>query len=559
MKKLRCLIIGLDGATFDLIGPWIEDGSLRTLKRLMEEGAYGVLRTEFPPITACAWSSFLTGKNPGKHGIYDFLYREEGKYTSRPNNRLTRRAFDFWQIFNQYGFSTGLINVPMTYPPGEIKGYMITGIMTPRSHNLDRVNYTYPETLKFEIEEKVGKYSIHPRVAYRKGKAKELYEDLLRDLKVKSKTIQYLLDKYPTDLNMFVIGGTDRIIHELYHFIDPNHPYYNRREARKNEHFIKDYFIKVDEELGLIINKFCSKDTLIIVMSDHGMGPLYKWIHLNVWLLKEGYLKLKKSFLTRIRKMLFDIGFTPSNIYRVLLYLGFSKSNISFEQRDKLISYFFLSWDDIDWKRTQAYSRGHVGQIFINKRGREPQGIVGEEKFCSLKREIEEKLLQLQDKNKCMVEKILDPDQIYKGPYRDLSADIIFMPWKLEYFALGTSAFVSNKPVELCFGSTGNHRMEGIFIIKGEGIKKNFKIQEARIVDVVVNLLFYYNLPIDKDMDGVVLEDIYESEFLQSKKPIYQSFNFRSSEGELSNSKYDYSDEEVNSVKKALKDLGYFG
>ncbi|GAI26760.1 unnamed protein product, partial [marine sediment metagenome] len=288
----------------------------------------------------------------GKHSIYDFLYREENKYTTAPNNRLTRKAVDFWEIFNISGLSTGLINIPMTYPPAQVNGYMITGIMTPRAEPIEKVDYSYPKSLKYEIKDKVGKYIIHPKVQYRKGRVKEVYDDLLDDLYIKSKTIQYLMEKYPTDLTMFVIGGTDKILHDLYHLLDSNHFRYDVEEAKRDKHFVLDYYKKVDQELGAIINKFCNDDTLIVIMSDHGNGPIYKWIYLNNWLLKEGYLTLKKTPLTLIKRILFSVGITPGNIYKILLKFGFSKSKTSFELRDELISRFFLSWEDIDWKHT---------------------------------------------------------------------------------------------------------------------------------------------------------------------------------------------------------------
>lgn len=554
-KRLKTLIIGLDGATFDIIRPLVEEGSLPVLAKLIAEGSSGELETVFPPITATAWSSFFTGKNPGKHGIYDFLYRSPNQYSSSPNNRLTRKAADFWNFFNQQGFSVGIVNAPMTYPPESIDGYMITGIMTPRAKNIWKLNFTAPESLKEELKKAVGTYMIYPKIAYRKDKAKAVYEELLSDLRMKSKTVQFLLQEHTTDIAMFVIGGTDKILHDLYHLLDSNHPYYDPQEAIRDRHFIKDYFIQVDRELGVIIDGFCDEQTLIVVMSDHGMGPLYKWVHLNAWLLKEGYLQLKNNLLTNLKKFFFDMGITPSAIYQFLLKLGFSKSRVSFEARDKLITKLFLSWDDIDWKRSRAYSRGHVGQIFINKKGREPQGIVSQEDYGALKAEIEAKLLSLQDGGVKLVEKILDAQKIYWGPYREQAPDIVFMPKALEYMALGTSAFISNKVAELCFGCTGNHRMNGIIIMKGKGLRKGYQIKGARIIDIVPNLLFYYNLPLEKEMDGGVLADIYDSDFFQSRSIKYSDYQ-KDTACEVDTA---YSQEEAESVKKALKDLGYFG
>lgn len=554
---LKTLIIGLDGATFDLIGPWIKRGYLPTLAKLMKEGSWGELETVFPPITPAAWSSFLTGKNPGKHGIYDFLYREKGKYTTAPNNRLTRKATDFWKIFNKYGFSTGLINIPMTYPPAKLKGYMITGIMTPRTEIFEKVNYTYPDSLKGEIKNNVGEYIIHPKIPYRKGKVYQVYKELIEDLEIKSKTIQYLFGKYPTDIAMFVIGGTDKIQHDLYHLIDPNHHRYDEAEAKKDSHFILDYYKRVDNKIKIVTENFCDENTLVVVMSDHGMGPIYKWIYLNNWLMKNGYLSLKRTPITLIKKFLFILGFTPSNIYRLLLRFGFSKAKISFQAREKFISKLFLSWKDIDWMHTHAYSRGHIGQMFINKIRREPEGIVSDKEYSNLKEEIESKLSSLTDSSGVkVVEKILDRNKVYSGLYKEESADILFMPYHLEYMALGTSAFTSNKIIELSFGNTGDHRMNGIFIIKGKGIKKNYRIKNATIVDIVPNLLFWHNLPIDKEMDGKILKDIYEDKFFSSKKITFTNKLIKRKQKTTEEA---YPEEESESIKKALKDLGYLG
>jgi predicted AlkP superfamily phosphohydrolase/phosphomutase len=556
VAKLKTLIIGLDGATFDLILPWVRQGHLPGLESFMKQGAWGELQTVFPPITAAAWSSFITAKNPGKHGIYDFLYREPGKYTTAPNNRLTRNTIDFWEIFNQNGLSTGLVNIPMTYPPAKVDGYMLTGIMTPRSADLEHVDYTFPKTLKHEIKEKVGNYSIHPKVPYQKNKAGEVYDHLLTDLDIKIRTIRYLLETKPTELMMFVIGGTDKIQHDLFHLLDPHHPRHDKEEAARDGHLVLDYFKKVDMEVAKLAADFCSSDTLLVVMSDHGFGPIYKWIFLNNWLLRHGYLKLKKHPLTLIKRLLFKTGVTPGNIYKVLMKFGFSKSNVSFEKRDRWITRFFLSWNDIDWLRTRAYSQGHVGQVYINKQGREPSGIVSGREYRAVKKDIENKLLEFYDGDINVVEKVLDREEIYRGPFKDRGPDILFIPHRLEYMALGTSGFISNRVLEPAFGNSGNHRMNGIFIMSGKGIKNDLNVTNARIEDVVPNILFYNNLAVDEDMDGRVLEEIYEPAFFKSKSVEYMRYETKSAARGRDGS---YSEEEAETVKEALRGLGYLG
>ncbi len=553
---LKTFIIGLDGATFDLLTPWIKQGQMPTLAKLMRDGISGELQTVFPPLTPAAWSSFLTGKNPGKHGVYDFFYREEKRYTGAPHNRTTRRSPDFWEILNDYGLKVGLINVPMTYPPTKIDGYMLTGLMTPRTASADDVNYVYPESLKSEIKSAVGTYMIHPKVSYRKGKAKMVYDALIDDLCCKCRTVHYLIEKHPTDVTMCVINGTDKILHDLYHLIDPSHFRHDRDEAERDAHLIVDYYRCVDRELGILIGRFCNDDTLILIISDHGNGPLYKWMHVNNWLMAEGYLTLKKDIVTRVKYTLFRMGYTPANVYKILLQMGFSKAKISVGARDRLISRFFLSWDDIDWKKTRAYSRGHTGQIFINRVGREPNGIVSDEEYPSLKKEIEGKLRAFYDNDGTrLVDRILQKDEVYNGPYTEKAADILFMPYRMECQALGVSGFISNRIIEPSFGNTADHRMNGIFIMKGKHIRKGEKIKGARIVDIIPNLLFYHSLPIDEDMDGSIIKPLYEPRFFASQVLRYASVMRRKEE----KAEAVYSDNEEIKIKKTLENLGYFG
>ena len=553
---MRCLIIGLDGADFDLIRPWIEGSSLPFLNGLVQNGCRGRLKTVFPPITAPAWSSFLTGKNPGKHGIYDFLYEEKRLHTSRPNSRLTRKVEDFYHILNRHGISTGLINVPMTYPPGPVDGYMITGIMTPRGRAARKVRYTYPEALQEELLKEVGSYTIHPRGAYRKGNARMIYDELIGDLRIKARAVYHLFQNRPTDLAMLVIGGTDKIQHDLYHLIDENHPLYDPKEAREDGHLIKDYFIQVDREIGRIVEKFCDDETLIIVMSDHGMGPLHKWILLNVWLLREGYLVLKKDPLVRIRKILFDSGITPVNIYKLLLRLGFSKAGVSYERRDRIINRYFLSWKDVDWEKTRAYSWGQVGQIFLNRR-KGAAGPDGKNDYVGLREEISSKLVKLKDGDSTLFNRVLPASGYYLGPSAGEGADLIVEPGSYKYIGLGTSAFLSNKFLERCFGSMSSHRMEGIFMARGPGIRKNREISGASIMDVVPTLLFHLGIPIDPDMDGRVIEDLYENGFSASRKPAFRKKEDVTPMDERETGDV-YTDSESELVKKRLRDLGYF-
>ncbi|MDD5434947.1 MAG: alkaline phosphatase family protein, partial [Nitrospira sp.] len=147
-NKPKIFIIGIDGGTFDLIKPWVSEGLLPAFSSLMKEGYWGTLNSTIPPITAPAWTSFMTGKNPGKHGLYHFIEPEPGRYEMRYTNALSRRAKTLWSIFNEMGLSTGVFNVPMTYPPEKLNGYCISGMDAPEESS----KIFYPESIYEELK-----------------------------------------------------------------------------------------------------------------------------------------------------------------------------------------------------------------------------------------------------------------------------------------------------------------------------------------------------------------------------------------------------------------------
>ena len=156
MRKV--LVIGLDGATFDLLAPWIERGRLPTLARLIEEGVSGTLESTSPPISSAAWASFATGKNPGKHGIVDFVHPEENGYRVTIVNSKKRGSKALWNLISEAGGQVGVVGVPVTYPPEEVNGFMISGFLAPSSKS----DYTYPPSLRQELGEKLGAFNSCP-------------------------------------------------------------------------------------------------------------------------------------------------------------------------------------------------------------------------------------------------------------------------------------------------------------------------------------------------------------------------------------------------------------
>jgi len=370
----KALVVGLDGACFDLLAPWIDEGHLPVLDSMMKSGAHGVLESALPPITPVCWTTFMTGKNPGKHGVFEFLMRTRAG-DEVPVDSSRRHGSAIWDVLARAGRRSIVLNVPVTYPPAKLEGLMVSGFLTPRGKR----DFTYPAGLLQEIEDRFGPYRLYLNEAYAPGNVDAILRELEESLDYKCRVARYLMEKHPWDLCVIHILGTDRIQHELMHIIDPAHPNRRAGEAAYRRRIL-DYFKRVDGEVGALMET-AGPETTTFVMSDHGSGPIYKFMHFNVWLLGQGYVALKPRALTRLKRALFEIGVTPETAYKAAsrFKMGGGRVAVDLERRSCMIralNRFFLSADDIDWSRTTAYSKGNYGQIFVNLKGREPRGVV---------------------------------------------------------------------------------------------------------------------------------------------------------------------------------------
>ncbi|MFL7838433.1 MAG: alkaline phosphatase family protein [Candidatus Promineifilaceae bacterium] len=512
----KTIVIGLDGATFDLIKPWAAEAYLPNLNKIMQEGAHGDLGSTLPPMTAPAWTAFATGCNPGKHRLYDWIAREPDSYRFTPVTALDGKAPTIYSLLSQYGRKVVALNIPMTYPPTPVNGVMVSGMPTPSTD----VRFTYPEQTYQEILDAVGDYILYPDPgeAYSDSGIDSFLEKLYRSADLRMQTFAYLREREDPDFAMMVFNGTDTISHALWKFMDPAHPLHDPTKAEKYGNAIRDYYQYVDSLLGGVINSL-DQNTTLMVMSDHGFGPFHKFIHVNNWLIREGFMSIKSGAISRIKKASFQAGFTPMNVYNTLMQLGFGrlKREVVRGQGQDMLKTLFLSFEDVDWSRTEAYSLGNVGQIYINLAGREPSGCVqpGEE-YEQTRSRIMERLLELRDPDtgENVVEAVYRREDIYAGDYLDKAPDIVFMPTRLEYFGFGEYEFGSHKIIEAMErGISGTHRMNGIFLAYGAHVKPGTEVAGASLVDLAPTILHLMSASIPEQMDGRILEEAISPDF----------------------------------------------
>ncbi len=556
----KVLFIGLDGATFDVLDPLMEAGIMPRLQRFIGEGVRGLLETTIPPITPTAWVSWMTGKNPGKHGVFEFLLRRKGSgaMPDQPVSAHSRDGLAFWDILGRMGKQAIVTNVPCTYPPIPLNGVMISDFLTPRG----RRDFAFPAGLIDEIESKFGPYQLYITEVYAKGKVNAILNQLFDELDYKTKVNRYLMNEYGWDVFATHYWGTDRFQHELWHLLDESHPFFDKKEHDANIGRINEYWNTVDSTVGGLLDEVGESAT-VYLGSDHGFGPIKKFLCFNVWLIEQGLLVLKRDAMTRFKRALFRIGLTPDLAYRSAMKLGLAHLRLSVGVTNrstlmKLGNLLMLSLEDVDWTRTAAYSKGNYGQVFINLRGREANGIVEPGAECEkVIGQVIEKLKALKDPE--TGERLIGPvwrrEDLYTGPHSPESPDVQFLPSDMTHKPLGTLDLTSNKFITPVYGNSGDHRMHGIMLGRGPDIRRGVDVEGARIIDYAPTILHTFGVEVPSDMDGRVLEEIFTEDFM-IRNPVRISDALSGADSEKVGS---ITDEESEEIRERLRGWGYLG
>lgn len=557
----KILIIGLDGATFTLLKPLMDQGLMPTLKNIMEKGVSGELRSTIPPITGPAWSSFMTGLNPGEHGIYDFLIRDEKTGNDIPINARLRHGKAFWEYLSAAGKKVIVLNVPVTYPPTPVNGVMVSDFLTPSGKR----DFIYPPELVDELEDKFGKYPLYFRMPIASPGLSDantisFLNELNGIMEYKFQAAHYLYDKFAGDFVMLHIWGTDRIQHELWNFFDESHSQFKKRKKEKFYDQILNYYKKLDHQICCLI-EHVGEDSNLFIVSDHGFGPINWMIDLNQWLLSHGYITIKKNLSSRIRYAMWRKGLTFELVFRIFVQrmLKYTwklwdttpeKFIRSLPQRSIK---FLLGINDIDWNHTKAFAT-YYGGIYINRKGVHPNGCVASEsEAASLCKSIVAELKQLSNP---MTGELIDGDifqreDTFHGPYARNCPDIVYLPMNKKYLAGSFMGFGSNKIIVDSVTLPGNHTLMGILMAKGPCIQTTKSIAGATLLDMAPTILYLMGHKIPENMTGRVLKELFTPEFLAKNPVEYMVPEKVQKEDDI------LSAEEQKDVVDKLKGLGY--
>lgn len=552
-KPQKVILLGLDGGTFYLLRPWIEDGLMPNLGALMKQGTWGDLASTIPATTPPAWSTCVTGKNPGKHSVLDF---RESFLRDRQRPLISSksiRAKKLWQILADHNKKVGLISVPITYPPEPVNGFVISGLLTPDGES----TYTYPRELKDELLGAIGDFVVNIDIPKYDTEALDdalaFLEDILHSFQKRKEAFFHLLSERQWDFFMIVFIFADRIQHLFWKYIDPQATLYNSQRASQLRDKIRECYAAFDEMLGQLMAKL-DGETQLFIMSDHGFGSTRAWINVNTYLARLGLLKLKRG--PAINKRVFTTAMNAGEAPWVKKMLP-EKIQRAVRNRIRATRSSFKSdvHSVIDWNRTKAFFASIPTQgIFINVK-RNGFGLVNPgQEYGQLREFIKEKLLELRDSRTGaqVVDQVKFKEEIYSGPQAQFAPDLVFVAQGYAY--LGRELFGDHKIIRSAeHVPVGFHRSDGILVARGPMIREDNRIQGAHIADIAPTVLYAMGLPVPDDMDGKVLKGAIREEMLRNHPVEYVQVD-QDGDDEQEET---YSAEESEKIKERLRSLGY--
>ncbi len=546
-QRRRIFIIGLDGGTWTLLKGHMDSGFMPTLKEITDRSSWGILQSTIPPITPVAWTTLQTGVNPAKHGIPEFVrfvWKEEPVVNLV--NRSNVKVKTLWEILGESGRKIVVAFLPMTYPPYEVNGALITGLMTPGR----KVVYTYPP----DLTQKLRKNDIYPLSGWditklHNSRSKSEYKKNL-NLMIQSvdrveRSMEILDSMYPDwDLFFLQIQSMDVVQHFLWGFMDPDHPFYDSSMAT---YIGSTYFNRVDQVIQKAIKLFGDERTLFLVISDHGFRGFQWVVNFGNLLVELGYTVLRKLpiktwLLTFSRVMLRKVDFLK-------LRRRFISDKVRQELGQEAASASLKM--SIDWRRSNMASIGKgtncYAPVFINPNFHGTFNI--KDKFWEDLSNFENKS-NIGDK---IFQGMLKKNEIYKGPYMDLMPDFVVLPTKNIAFRIGIKKGAHvieslNENRDL----TGIHAPEGIFVATGKKVRRLSGVVK-NIVDIPATVLWYLGIPIPKEYDGNPIREIFENEEKERKIKYSDKSIFKEEEG------VSLSEEEQKELEKKLRGIGYIG
>ena len=483
---MKLTVIGLDGAHWELLKPWIQDGSLPNIAKIIECGVWGDMESCLPPVTLPNWKCYSTGKNPGKIGIF---WWENIDFKNKKIYHPFYRKFtnlEIWDYLAQNGNKVGVIGVPGSYPPKKVNGFMIAG-----GPDAEEKGFTYPEELEEILRREYG-FKLRPEtpISLDKDKAtKEIYDIIDNKFQI----AKMLSRKYKVDF----LQVTSFSINILHHFL-------------WDDKRTKECWMLIDSHIGNFIK---DKNHNIILMSDHGSNKIKTTFNINAWLIQKGYLKIKGQNIA-FYKFLNRLKLTDESLLKLLKLLKLIKIA---KKVPKVLQEMIPTEDGevkkknymINWAQSIAIASGQ-GPLYLNANRKQEYN----ELLKKIKKELE--LLRDPKTGGKIVEKVYLREELYSGRYLDEAADLILDQAPGVHIKGGIGIKHLFSPPRIW---KAENKKWGLFAAFGPDIRSGVRINRISILDLAPTILHMFNVPIPKDMDGTVSSKIFheQSEIAQRR------------------------------------------
>jgi predicted AlkP superfamily phosphohydrolase/phosphomutase len=456
----RIAIIGLDCAAPSLLFDRLAD-EVPNLRKIFANGMFGDLASITPPITVPAWACAMTGKTPGQLGIYGFRNRKDTSYDGLSvATSLSVREPTVWDELGAHGKRSLLIGVPPGYPaPTAFPGWRVACFLTPPSAE----RWAFPQALETEIEEELGGAGeyIFDIPNFRQQGPDFVMEQIFKMTERRFQVARRLIKTKPWDFFMMVEMGLDRLHHCFWQYFDPRHPLFE--PGNKYETAFHDYYRFLDREIGSLL-EVLPDDVVTIAMSDHGARPMMGGLCFNDWLIREGFLVMEEP-ITEIM----PIAKAP-----------------------------------IDWSRTTAWGDGgYYGRLFLNVKGREPNGVVEPSEYEQVRDEMIAKLESLPGPDGLpMGTKVHKPQDVYPE-VRGVAPDLIVYFGDLDWRSVGSVGNPSIYTFENDTGTDGaNHDHTAFFSMMNLPGQPMGRVEGMNLVDVGPTILKLYDIEAPEGVVG---------------------------------------------------------
>jgi predicted AlkP superfamily phosphohydrolase/phosphomutase len=456
---MKICVLGLDCAAPEIL---FGDARLKNIRALMQQAAWGSLESVIPPITVPAWMCLATSQDPGSLGVYGFRNRSNYTYSGLgfvDSTSIQQPAI--WDYLATEGKRSIIIGVPPGYPPRKINGISVGCFLTPDTTKND---FTHPPEIKKEIEALVGTYPVDVP-GFRTDEKKWLREQIFEMSRKHWKVVHWMLKEKPWDYFQYVDIGLDRIHHGFWDSWDKKHVHY--KAGNPYESVIPDYYLWLDEQIGKALD-LVEKDTIVLVVSDHGAQRLDGGFAVNEWLVREGLLVLDQEMPKEI---------TP-----------FAKVKVN-------------------WAKTKVWSEGgYYARVFFNVEDREPRGTIPAKQYGAFQDEMKKKFEALtDDKGKPLNSLVFKPKEIYKQ-VNNVAPDLVVHFGGLYWRSIGS---LGHGRLHVEENDTGpdacNHAQFGSFIMRATHAVRAGELTGARLLDMSPTLLSLAGHKVPATMQGRAL------------------------------------------------------